>query len=630
MAIQMSEGFKLRAANALDDRIVYATLAEMVAMEAFALYEGIIAFCEEDGLTYQWKSSNEEDDTLKKWRKFSMDTADIQKDATLKVEEGELGVDFADGLKADDDGKLAVDTDVVQVKLTEGTGVKIVEENVEEDGEVVGVNTVVKVDDTVVATRAYVDEMVAIDGETIVRTTPDDGSTGVLKVDVEALVAEDKGLEVAATGIEVKAGTGIKADADGVSVDLDEVQAKLTAGEGVKIIAENAKDEDGQPTEKVLQVVKVDTDVIATKEYVDDAIEDAVAGVKQFDYQKVESLADIAVLDEDGNITALKTDDEGNVIAKEFIIYLVPQAAEDQEAPDIYDEYIVKDDTLELIGNTDVPLDNYYTKDEVDDLIETAAAGGVISAALTPNQTVGGASSATPFDEGTAIETILRTILVKEIAPTMSVTANTKAFNEGLEYGTKVAAQKGTASITYNSASAVEKIDVYQDGSLIETVDATTGKETSLEFNIPEVTANTTFKVVLTYKQSDGATSKTLTVDNKKFGFVYKSYYGALAAEPAAAADITGLTSKLLTSVGTTNEYTTSNQMMVFATPYTVSAYEGSNSTIVDTATGYKLNWSHKTIDVTVTAADGSTKDVTYNVYYSGIGAVSGYKVKFS
>ena len=634
MAIQMSEGFKLRANNALDDRIVYATISEMVAMEAFALYEGIIAFCEEDGQTYQWKSSNEEDASLKKWRKFSMDTADIQKDATLDLKDGKLGVSYGAGLTTDESGKLAVDTAAVQVKLTAGNGINITEENVEVENKVVGVNTVVSVNDTVFATKEYVDKMDAVDNTTIVRAeVPVDspeGTVGAFQVATDAIVTADKGIEVVGNKLGVKAGVAVKVDADGVSVDLDEVQAKLTAGTGIKIVNEFALDGSGQPTEKVLHVAKVDTDVIATKEFVNGAITDAVAGVNQFDYQKVESLADIAVLDEGGNITGLKPDAEGNPIAKEFIIYLVPQAIEDQKAPDIYDEYIVKDGALELIGNTDVPLDNYYNKGEVDALIETAASGGVIATALTPNQTVGGASSATPFEQGTTIETILRTILVKEIAPTMSVSANTKAFNEGLEYGTTVAAQKGTASITYNSASEIVKIDVYQDGALIETVNATTGKETSLEFNIPEVTSNTTFKVVLTYKQSDGSTTKTLTVDNKKFGFVYMSYYGALAAVPTTENEITALSSKLLTSVNTINEYTTSNQMMVFATPYTVSAYEGSNSTIVDTATGYKLNWSHKTIDVTVTAADGSTKSVAYNVYYSGIGAVTGYKVKFS
>ena len=131
MAIQMSEGFKLRANNALDDRIVYATISEMVAMEAFALYEGIIAFCEEDGQTYQWKSSNEEDASLKKWRKFSMDTADIQKDATLDLKDGKLGVSYGAGLTTDESGKLAVDTAAVQVKLTAGNGINITEENVE-------------------------------------------------------------------------------------------------------------------------------------------------------------------------------------------------------------------------------------------------------------------------------------------------------------------------------------------------------------------------------------------------------------------------------------------------------------------------------------------------------------------
>ena len=44
------------------------------------------------------------------------------------------------------------------------------------------------------------------------------------------------------------------------------------------------------------------------------------------------------------------------------IIYLIQK---DGEAPDTYDEYVYIEDKWEKIGNTDVDLSNYYTKEDV-------------------------------------------------------------------------------------------------------------------------------------------------------------------------------------------------------------------------------------------------------------------------
>ena len=73
MAIQMSEGFSLLSKEALDGRVIYKSLADMVAMEEYTLYDGILAVIEGDvnQKTYQWWSKNAVDSTLGKWREFS-------------------------------------------------------------------------------------------------------------------------------------------------------------------------------------------------------------------------------------------------------------------------------------------------------------------------------------------------------------------------------------------------------------------------------------------------------------------------------------------------------------------------------------------------------------------------------
>ena len=77
MAIQMSENFKLLSKEALDGRISYKSLSEMVSMQDSYLYDGCLATIEGDATKkiYQWWSSNAIDSTLGKWRelKFNED-----------------------------------------------------------------------------------------------------------------------------------------------------------------------------------------------------------------------------------------------------------------------------------------------------------------------------------------------------------------------------------------------------------------------------------------------------------------------------------------------------------------------------------------------------------------------------
>ena len=59
------------------------------------------------------------------------------------------------------------------------------------------------------------------------------------------------------------------------------------------------------------------------------------------------------------------------------IIYLVKKSG---SAPDIHDEYVFVDGKWEKIGDTEIDLSNYYTRDEVDDKLTDFGAGDVIAA----------------------------------------------------------------------------------------------------------------------------------------------------------------------------------------------------------------------------------------------------------
>lgn len=59
------------------------------------------------------------------------------------------------------------------------------------------------------------------------------------------------------------------------------------------------------------------------------------------------------------------------------IIYLVKKSG---SAPDIHDEYVFVDGKWEKIGDTEIDLSNYYTRDEVDDKLTGFGTGDVIAA----------------------------------------------------------------------------------------------------------------------------------------------------------------------------------------------------------------------------------------------------------
>ena len=70
MALTIGDNFSYQGAKPLDSRVTYATIAEMASKADSTLYDGIMAYCKANGKNYQWKSTNEIDEVLGKWREF--------------------------------------------------------------------------------------------------------------------------------------------------------------------------------------------------------------------------------------------------------------------------------------------------------------------------------------------------------------------------------------------------------------------------------------------------------------------------------------------------------------------------------------------------------------------------------
>lgn len=267
-------------------------------------------------------------------------------------------------------------------------------------------------------------------------------------------------------------------------------------------------------------------------------------------------------------------------------------------------------------GNVDIPV--------------AAVTGTGLSNDLTATISVGGVQSGDTFEMGTSTEEVLRKLLVKEVAPSISITLNPAA---GIYHkGEPVLLKSVSYTVNPGTASALSSLSI-SDGrnKLVEIVDVKNGSKTLSN----TYTANTEFTGTLMYLDKSG-TPRSLTT-KANYTFLDYSYMGAIStglsannipafAEDAlpiiesklTAANIKGLTKKLLATAANEYNFTTNvGEFMVYAYPASygnLSEIWDSNYRLADFETNNKL--------VTI---DG----VSYKVYYSGIVELSNYKVEF-
>lgn len=102
-----------------------------------------------------------------------------------------------------------------------------------------------------------------------------------------------------------------------------------------------------------------------TKDEVDNAILQAISNINNLTYKKVNYFSDI------------ENDIENNIPNINKIIYLVP--ALDGLSHDVYEEYMIFDGVIEKLGSWEVNLENYATKEEVNQKVDKIDGFGLIS-----------------------------------------------------------------------------------------------------------------------------------------------------------------------------------------------------------------------------------------------------------
>lgn len=91
MALTLGDNFSYQGAKPLDARLKYDTLAAMKAVADATMYDGCMAYCTATDKTYQWKSTNDVDETTGKWREFTSGGDTIQVDTLPTAGADELG-----------------------------------------------------------------------------------------------------------------------------------------------------------------------------------------------------------------------------------------------------------------------------------------------------------------------------------------------------------------------------------------------------------------------------------------------------------------------------------------------------------------------------------------------------------
>ena len=228
------------------------------------------------------------------------------------------------------------------------------------------------------------------------------------------------------------------------------------------------------------------------KEYIgsqiDTKVATAISGVTQFNFEVVEGLPETGV---------------------KGTIYLVP--ATDALQPDSYDEYIYVEreegDNWELIGNTRVDMDNYYTKTEAD---------GKFAGKSVASQTASGLMSATDKTKLDGLENYTLPKASTSQLGGIKVGTNLSIDNDGVLTAddTSYSFEGGTNKFTYtaqvngiNRGSYEVKITP-EIGVYVGEPETPTWRE---QFNTDVIRFDENFFAHITDKQGKDAITSTMT-----------------------------------------------------------------------------------------------------------------------
>lgn len=247
--------------------------------------------------------------------------------------------------------------------------------------------------------------------------------------------------------------------------------------------------------------------------------------------------------DEDGNtvITFSWTNTEGKTISAKAVVKKGLDGVNNISLA-VGNALIAKEDGL-YVPATGVKISEDVgnaLEEREDGLYVASSSGGgssVLEEDLTSNIEVGGIASGKKYEKGTSLETIIKNLLVKYLAPvaSLSLTPSTTP----LINGTSVASTKMSVSVTKKS-NPIKSIIFKVAGTAVETLTEGVADGGTFEhtYSTP-ITATTKFEVVVDDGDAGASANKTIT-------FCDPTYYGTVADTVTSVTDaiIKSLTNK--------------------------------------------------------------------------------------
>lgn len=229
----------------------------------------------------------------------------------------------------------------------------------------------------------------------------------------------------------------------------------------------------------------------------------------------------------------------------------------------------------------------------------TPSGDAKLEEAVKSNVNVGNATSGTVFPKNMTFTEYVKKVHVKDIASTIALT--TTVASGLFEKGTSKTVTKLSVTIVKNSAKSITSIEWYKDSTLIQTTTCDTSLTYSIDVN-DTVTTDTTYKVILKYKNGSNVTA---TTNNEvKFEFVGATYIGGVDDIPTVDT-IENLTKIIKKKGESNNKVTVNNQYVAFAYPSSFG-----NLTSIKDGNNFENISDFAKISLTI-------NELPYNVYYT-------------
>jgi len=254
------------------------------------------------------------------------------------------------------------------------------------------------------------------------------------------------------------------------------------------------------------------------------------------------------------------------------------------------------------------------------------SANTILQTGITSNATVGGATAPRTFTAGTSLETIIRTMLVTYIAPTIG---NFTLLNGGTSVLSSNAVVEVSSSYTFNTASFTAVADDpngrYAYSASFTASGASTGNfnyffgnnvlgsSNNLGLGDSQIVNNSTNGTVTFTLRGINPETNAIISQSRTATYVYPYYYGMSAVDYSTTGNVSASLTQLTQAQGTkTVSITGSNAYVYFCQP---AAY--ADLTSIKDGNGFEVLSSFTKYTRTQDGAPGKWAGISYDIYRS-------------